>query len=102
MLTGGVSARAPVAQLVPNRPSAICGLEAPWYCISPQPALAGPSGNLVSSAPMVLEPILYQPESENESVRSKLKAEELARLAQVSPSKLMLPSISPGCCWLAS
>src|SRR5580700_6440181 len=101
MLTCGVSTRVPVEALVPNRPRAICGDEAPLNCTSVQPAFEA-AGNFDSSVPAVFDPILNQPESENESVRSKLNADELARLAHVVPSKLMLPSISPGCCWLAN
>ena len=67
-----------------------------------RPARTRQLGNFDNNVPAEFDAILNQPESENESVRSKLKLAGLARPAQVLPSKFTLPSISPGCCWLAS
>jgi hypothetical protein len=79
-----VSANALLDEPLPNNPRANCGDDVPASCANAQPALVG-SGYFDISAPMVLEPILNQPETENESVRSKLKVDELARLAYESP-----------------
>src|SRR5580700_11281914 len=95
MVTGGVSTVAATPGPL-GRLSAKTGFVAPPNCSSAQPRPAGVLFPI--SVPPVFDPILNQPETENESVRSKLKLLGLARLAQVSPSKFTLPSISPGCC----
>src|ERR1700688_4078401 len=99
MLTGGVSPHAQLFALLPKSHSPTVGLLAPGCCKNTQPAL-GAAGNFDNSVPAAFDANLNQPQSENESVRSKLKLAGLAILAQVFPSKSTLPSISPGCCWL--
>src|SRR5271170_476921 len=100
VVTAGVSANAKVLSPLLNRPRFSTGPDEPGSCISAQPAF--PPRNFDSSVPAEFDMILNQPDMENESVRSKLKLAGLAGLAHVFPAKLMLPPISPGCCWLAS
>src|ERR1700722_17234157 len=97
-VTPGVCASAKVLSPVPNRPSAKLGLAAPAVCKSAHPE--PPCRNFASIVPEEFDVTLNQPDSENESVRSKLKLAGLARLAHVFPSKFTLPPISPGCCRL--